>query len=81
MVNLTLSYFSSFNTLNLMLFLFVSGAIRFPRMQTTSASDTSNADGSKDFKSLELAVACERIDGNTEFVILASTGVWEVIFT
>lgn len=61
--------------------LFVSGAIRFPRMQTT-ASDTSNAaDGSKDFKSLELAVACERIDGNTEFVILASTGVWEVSFS
>lgn len=55
------------------------GAIRFPRMQTTNASDTSNADGSKDFKSLELAVACERIDGNTEFVILASTGVWEVM--
>lgn len=32
-------------------------------------------------RSSEVVVGSERIDSETEFVILASTGVWEVIMT
>lgn len=37
-----------------------------------------NAAGSKHSKSYEAIVSSEKIDPDTEFVILASTGIWEV---
>ncbi|KAK3015937.1 hypothetical protein RJ639_005752 [Escallonia herrerae] len=53
-------------------------AIRFPKVRIL-ASDTGSAAGSKPSKSSELAVGSERIDAETEFVVLASTGIWEVM--
>ncbi|KAJ4843852.1 hypothetical protein Tsubulata_037215 [Turnera subulata] len=35
--------------------------------------------GGTDSKSLELVVGAERIDSSTEFVIIASSGIWEVM--
>ena len=37
-----------------------------------------DAVGTKPPKSLEIKVGDERIDSDTEFVILASNGIWEV---
>ncbi|KAK2997715.1 hypothetical protein RJ639_025770 [Escallonia herrerae] len=54
------------------------GAIRIPKVRIL-ASDAGSAAGSKPSKSSELAVGSERIDAETEFVILASTGIWEVM--
>ena len=42
------------------------------------ACDSSHAVGTKPSKSLEPIVGSQRIDPETEFVILASTGIWEV---
>ncbi|KAI3469787.1 hypothetical protein Pfo_026450 [Paulownia fortunei] len=49
------------------------------KKQQTTTGDSSTASGTKSSKSSELVVGSERIDSETEFVILASTGVWEVM--
>ncbi|KAK4405898.1 putative protein phosphatase 2C-like protein 44 [Sesamum angolense] len=41
--------------------------------------DSRTTSGTKSSKGSELVVGSERIDSETEFVILASTGVWEVM--
>ncbi|XP_048235228.1 putative protein phosphatase 2C-like protein 44 [Ricinus communis] len=38
----------------------------------------SKAGGSKESKGSELVIGAEKIDSDTEFVIIASTGIWEV---
>lgn len=55
----------------------VSGGLRLrvPKVHKI-AGDTNSTTSSK---SSELVVGSERVDSETEFVILASTGVWEVI--
>lgn len=40
--------------------------------------DTGNAASNKQSKSSDLVVGAEKIENNTEFVILASSGIWEV---
>lgn len=42
------------------------------------AGDAGNAAGTKKSKGSELAVGTEKIDSETEFVLIASTGIWEV---
>ncbi|CAH9109344.1 unnamed protein product [Cuscuta europaea] len=49
------------------------GSIKHPGKQTSASG------AFKDSRSSDLAVMSERIYGNTELVILASTGVWEVM--
>ncbi|KAA8548829.1 hypothetical protein F0562_000513 [Nyssa sinensis] len=56
----------------------IPGAIRMPKVRIL-ACDSGNAVGTKPSRSLEPAVGSERIDPDTEFVILASTGIWEVM--
>ncbi|KAH6770077.1 hypothetical protein C2S52_014880 [Perilla frutescens var. hirtella] len=52
-----------------------SGGLRVPKIQKTVNDDISK----KSTKSSEVGVGSEMIDSETEFVILASTGVWEVM--
>lgn len=40
--------------------------------------DIGNAASNKQSKSSDLVVGAEKIENNTEFVILASSGIWEV---
>lgn len=43
------------------------------------ACDSGNyVKGTKHSKGSELAVGAEKIDSDTEFVVIASTGIWEV---
>lgn len=43
------------------------------------ACDSGNYEtGTKHSKGSELAVGAEKIDSDTEFVLIASTGIWEV---
>ncbi|XP_059632338.1 putative protein phosphatase 2C-like protein 44 [Cornus florida] len=57
---------------------FIPGAIRMPKVRIL-ACDPGNAMNAKPSKSLELLVGTEKIDTDTEFVILASSGIWEVM--
>ncbi|KAI6694113.1 hypothetical protein NL676_021823 [Syzygium grande] len=47
--------------------------------QTTSKHQQSAEDASNQSKSSKVAIGIERIDTNTEFIILASSGIWEVM--
>ncbi|GFZ10733.1 protein phosphatase 2C family protein [Actinidia rufa] len=51
------------------------GVIRMPKVRILAW----DAVGTKSPKSLEIKVGDERIDSDTEFVILASNGIWEVM--
>ncbi|KAJ8434842.1 hypothetical protein Cgig2_022121 [Carnegiea gigantea] len=55
-----------------------SGAMRIPKARM-QACHTGSESGRKQMKNSELVVASENIDSETEFIILASTGVWEVM--
>ncbi|KAM7466544.1 hypothetical protein LguiB_014106 [Lonicera macranthoides] len=57
---------------------FFPGAIHMPKVRML-ACDSSHAVGTKPSKSLEPIVGSQNIDPETEFVILASTGIWEVM--
>ncbi|CAI9771238.1 unnamed protein product [Fraxinus pennsylvanica] len=50
----------------------IPGALRMPKVCVSGG-------GTRNSKSSELVVGSERIDSETEFVILASTGIWEVM--
>lgn len=54
---------------------FISGGLRVPKIQKIVCDAISTMSS----KSSEVGVGSERIDSDTEFVILASTGVWEVM--
>ncbi|KAG8370443.1 hypothetical protein BUALT_Bualt14G0117500 [Buddleja alternifolia] len=54
----------------------ISGALRGPRKVQKQSGESST---SKKPKNSEIVVGSESIDSETEFVILASTGVWEVM--
>ncbi|KAF8401935.1 hypothetical protein HHK36_012886 [Tetracentron sinense] len=56
----------------------IPGVWRKPRVSIL-ACESGNAAGSKPSKSSEPVVGVERIDSDTEFVILASNGIWEVM--
>lgn len=43
------------------------------------ACESGNTKGTKHSKGSELVVGGDRIDSDTEFLILASNGIWEVI--
>ncbi|PSR97927.1 Protein phosphatase 2C-like protein [Actinidia chinensis var. chinensis] len=53
----------------------IPGVIRMPKVRILAW----DAVGTKSPKSLEIKVGDERIDSDTEFVILASNGIWEVM--
>ncbi|KAK9288020.1 hypothetical protein L1049_016465 [Liquidambar formosana] len=57
----------------------IPGAIRIPKVRILACDSGNAAAGTKPSKSSELLVGTERIDSDTEFIILASTGVWEVM--
>ncbi|THG07806.1 hypothetical protein TEA_014437 [Camellia sinensis var. sinensis] len=54
------------------------GVLRIPKVRIL-ACDSGNTATTKSSKSSELMVGEERIDSDTELVILASTGIWEVM--
>ncbi|KAL0414293.1 UNVERIFIED_CONTAM: putative protein phosphatase 2C-like protein 44 [Sesamum radiatum] len=54
------------------------GALGVPKLHILDG-DSRTTSGTKTSKGSELVVGSERIDSETEFVILASTGVWEVM--
>ncbi|KAF8394255.1 hypothetical protein HHK36_020462 [Tetracentron sinense] len=56
----------------------ISGVWRMPRVSLL-ACESGNAAGSKQSKSSEPVLGVERIDSDSEFVILASSGIWEVM--
>ncbi|KAL7220096.1 hypothetical protein ACSBR2_013036 [Camellia fascicularis] len=57
---------------------FIPGVLRIPKVRIL-VCDSGNTATTKSSKSSELMVGEERIDSNTELVILASTGIWEVM--
>ncbi|KAI8012654.1 putative protein phosphatase 2C-like protein 44 [Camellia lanceoleosa] len=57
---------------------FIPGVLRIPKVRIL-ACDSGNTATNKSSKSSELMVGEERIDSDTELVILASTGIWEVM--
>ncbi|KAL3507616.1 hypothetical protein ACH5RR_032998 [Cinchona calisaya] len=57
---------------------FIPGVIRRAKVRLVGRN-YGNARVTKPFKSSELVVGSERIDSDTEFVILASIGIWEVM--
>ncbi|XP_021721890.1 putative protein phosphatase 2C-like protein 44 isoform X2 [Chenopodium quinoa] len=56
----------------------ISGAMRIPRVRI-QACHTGSESSRKQTDSLELIAASERIDSETEFIILASNGIFEVM--
>ncbi|MCE3049981.1 hypothetical protein HAX54_046239 [Datura stramonium] len=52
---------------------------RLPKVRTITSGSGKGAGADKPSKSSELVVGSERIDRDTEFVILASPGIWEVM--
>ncbi|XP_057957925.1 putative protein phosphatase 2C-like protein 44 [Malania oleifera] len=53
---------------------FIPGAIRMPKVRILSRDPTMRTS-----KSSELVVGAEEVDSETEFIILASPGIWEVM--
>ncbi|KAK6929751.1 PPM-type phosphatase-like domain [Dillenia turbinata] len=66
------------STTNINMIQCLSGVIRMPKVRILGCS-SGNAAATKTSKGLELAVGVERVDSDTEFVILASSGIWEVM--
>lgn len=54
----------------------ILGGLHVPKIHKIVCDTTS----AKNRQSSEVIVGSERVDSETEFVILASTGVWEVIY-
>ncbi|RVW26567.1 putative protein phosphatase 2C-like protein 44 [Vitis vinifera] len=56
----------------------ISGAFHMPKVRMLAFNSGTTGDDRQP-KSLGVFVGAESIDSNTEFIILASTGIWEVI--
>ncbi|XP_021752125.1 putative protein phosphatase 2C-like protein 44 [Chenopodium quinoa] len=56
----------------------ITGAMRIPRVRIQACHSGSES-SRKQTNSLELIAASERIDSETEFIILASNGIFEVM--
>ncbi|PQQ18080.1 hypothetical protein Pyn_05787 [Prunus yedoensis var. nudiflora] len=55
------------------------GARAKTRESTEETHGVGNAASTRQSKTSDLVVGAERVDPDTEFVILASTGIWEVM--
>ena len=79
--SLILFCYTAKNVLLIFLFLFVVvlmlDAIFVPDVRIL-VCDSSNAAAIRHPKSSELVVGAEKVDAETEFIIIASTGIWEV---
>ncbi|KAH9764308.1 putative protein phosphatase 2C-like protein 44 [Citrus sinensis] len=57
----------------------ILGALFVPTVRILACDSGNYATGTKHSKGSELAVGAEKIDSDTEFVLIASTGIWEVM--
>ncbi|XP_011091332.1 putative protein phosphatase 2C-like protein 44 [Sesamum indicum] len=64
--------------MHIYILVFIICALRVPKLHILGGGSRTTS-GTKSSKGSELIVGSERIDSETEFVILASTGVWEVM--
>lgn len=53
--------------------------ISVPKKVRILVCDSSNAAAIRNPKSSELLVGAEKVESETEFIIIASSGIWEVI--